>query len=237
MPPVAMFRARHRLSGLEFASCEKCNHATRAADAAASFFARISPEHSPPTLELEEARKLQGTLLQLAPDLMHEVFNAEKVAPIWAKGRGSIYTEMRRLTLDGPVTHALMTAFTSKLGMALFREHIGRAMRLGGAVFAQHYFNAGLQREEAKRIRNIMPLVGELRQGRHGSGRQFNYRYNCDDKSIIALFAAFHDNLFVRAVAVDDPDPYRSIFPDADNCVSFGGLSDLARTWEPERND
>ena len=34
-----------------------------------------------------------------------------------------------------------------------------------------------------------MPVLGQLRQGRLVSGRLFNYRYNTDDKTIVAALA------------------------------------------------
>src|SRR5687768_12798489 len=68
MPPTAMFPNRHRLSGMEFAACQECNNWTRAADAAASFFARLSPTSVIDEREIVEARKLIRTMAKIAPE-------------------------------------------------------------------------------------------------------------------------------------------------------------------------
>lgn len=231
MPPTSMFRNKIRLSGLEFACCETCNHSTSASDAAASFFARLSPTHQTDQNELDEAYALVGTLAQRAPGAILEIFDEQKSTKIWAKGRSSIYGQMHSIKLDGPVTHSLMTAFTAKFGMAMFREHVGRAMNKGG-VYTQFYFNAGLTREVAKATVSILPLFGQLTMGKQRSGRQFNYRYNCDLKSITATFGAFHDNLFVRAIAVEDAESYRFLSDEYNaDFVPFAGLPELARIW------
>src|SRR5690606_12708638 len=120
MPPKAMFPHSRRLSGLEFAACQDCNHSTRAADAAASFFARLAPTNIVNELELEEARKLLRTMTQVAPEFVRELFDDRKATHVWAKGRDSIYGPKRKMELDGPVTHALLRAFSAKLGMALY---------------------------------------------------------------------------------------------------------------------
>lgn len=236
MPPTSMFRKRMRLSGLEFASCRKCNEGTRAADAAAGFFARMSPTHETDQIELEEAHRLIGTLAQLAPQCIREVFDEHKSRMIWAKGRSNLLGRMHSIKLDGPVTHALMTAFAAKLGMAMFRNHIGRPMTKGG-VYTQFYFNAGLTREVAKATLNILPLADQLKQGRQSSGRQFNYRYNTDLQTIVAAFAAFHDNMFVRVFAMEETEPYRFLLDEYNaSFVGFGDLQKLTDLWRPAIN-
>lgn len=226
-----MFRHKQRLSGLEFACCDPCNRSTSAADAAASFFARISPTHEADPTELDEAYKLIGAIAKLAPLVIREVFDEEKSKKIWAKGRSSIYGPMHQLKLDGPATHAVMSVFSAKLGMAMFREHVQRPMNAGG-VYTQFYFNSGLTKATAKGILNILPLHGELKQGRVQSGRQFSYRYNCDDRSIVAVFAAFHDNLFVRSIATEEPEPYAFLKEEYNSgFVAFGDLQNMALRW------
>ncbi|WP_397606120.1 hypothetical protein [Sphingorhabdus sp.] len=231
MPPKSMFRNKIRLSGLEFACCENCNHSTSASDAAASFFARLSPTHQTDQNELDEAHSLVDTLAQRAPGAILEIFNEQKSKRIWAKGRSSIYGQMHAIKLDGPVTHSLITAFTAKFGMAMFREHVGRPMNRGG-VYTQFYFNAGLSREIATATVDFLPFFGQLTMGKQRSGKQFNYRFNSDLKSITATFAAFRDNLFVRAIAVEEPESYRFLSEEYNaDFVPFAGLPELARIW------
>lgn len=204
MPPRTMFRGRRRLSGFEFAACESCNLSTRAADATAGLLCRISPTIAVDTEELDEAKKLIRTLDSLAPKVRQEMFHDSNPTQVWTRSREGLFASMHRLELGGKVTATLMAVFGAKLGMALFREHIGRPLAAEGSVFVRHYFNSGLTREEAQRTLSILPGLGELKMGRQGSGKSFNYHYNCDDKCLIAALVAFSDNLFFRVFASDE---------------------------------
>ena len=227
-----MFRHKHRPSGMEYASCLKCNKDTRAADAAASFFARISPTNDVDPTEVDEAYKLVGALAKLAPKAVREIFDDRKDKRIYAKGRDQLFGPKHEIKLDGPAVHALMVTFAAKLGMAIFRQHVGRSMTRGG-VYTQHYFNSGLTKGTAKSILSILPLQGELRQGSVGSGRQFNYRYNTDEKSLVMAFCAFHDNLFIRVLAAEPSDSYKFMLDEYNaNFVNFGEVADNAHVWQ-----
>jgi len=233
MPPVAMFKGKHRLSGFEFASCLQCNHSSRASDAAASFFARISPSNLGPKWEVDEAYRLIGTISQLAPKAIKEIFDPAKTKEVWTKGRDPLLSKMHVLDLDGKVTHSLMQAFGAKLGMGLFYKYCGQRMQTGGAIFSKTYFNSGLTRGEAEAVLSILPSFGELTQGRQRSGRQFNYRYNTDEKGALGALVAFHDNLFFRIFAFQEPDGFRDAVLDPDTKETrFGGLQLLAREWD-----
>lgn len=234
MPPTSMFPGRQRLSGMEFAACEDCNHSSRAADAAASFFARISPTNVINELELAEARKLIGTLADIAPGFVREVFDESKTTDVWMRGRDSVLGPKKQILADGPVTLTLLHAFSAKLAMALYREHIGRALSVDGIVFARHYLNAGLSRQQAEATLSILPGFGELRQGAKRSGKSFNYRYNTDDRSIVAALVAFNDNFFVRLFATEDPEIANALLEAHDlPPVRIGDLTKMAVVWKP----
>lgn len=233
MPPKAMFPNSQRLSGMEFAACYACNHSTRAADAAASFFARLAPTNTINELELGEARKLIRTLKGLAPEFVRELFDDSTATQVWAKGRDNVYGLKRRMELNGQVTHGLLRAFSAKLGMSLYREHVGEPLPQGGLVFTQHYLNSGLQRQEAEATLRILPLQGQRRQGRKVSGRSFNYRYNTDFRTIVAAFAAFNDNFFVRVFATHDMQLMAALADLHEQPpVPVGGLPTLSQAWK-----
>lgn len=235
MPPRSIFGPGQRPSGLEFASCEDCNHVSRASDAAASFFARVAPDHETDEQELRKAQSLLSTLTQIAPDFVRELFDPSKEETILAKGRSQLFGRMHRLTLDGPATTALMQAFGAKLGMALFREHTGSALPPDGRVYVQHYFNAGLYRREVEATVSILPMFAQLAQGRKQSGRMFSYRFNTDEKAILAAFCAFNDNLFFRIFAVSDPIYFEPLADAHDHRpTKIGGLQALAEAWTPK---
>lgn len=204
MPPVAMFRGRHRLSGFEFPCCEDCNHSTRASDAAAAFLARISPTNQLDEFELGEAQRLLRSLAQLTPDFAREFLVQSNAERVWARGRDPLLAPKIRLKLDGAETHRLIFKFGTKLGMALFAHHIEEPLPEDGAVFVKFFFNAGLSRGEADTTVSILPLAGQMTQGSKSSGESFFYRYNTDLRSIVAALASFHNNLYFRIFATSD---------------------------------
>ena len=236
MPPRSMFAQSHRLSGLEFASCRECNFSTRAADCAAAFFTRLSPTNIVDELELAEAFKLTGTLSQIAPGFVSEIFDKRRSKEIWAHGRDPILGRKVQIVADGEITQTLLRVFSAKLGMALFREHTGRPLPLDGLVFSQHYLNAGLSQDEAEATLRILPTLGELRMGRQRSGKNFSYRFNTDGKTIVASLAAFNNNFYVRNFAVSDPlffDPLMQSH--LKEPIRPGQFPKLAEAWAPSK--
>lgn len=229
-----MFPASDRPSGMEFPACKDCNSTTSAADAAAAFFARLPPSNVVDQNALDEAKKLFALMSRIAPGFVIELLNQDKAAHVWAKGRDKFYGRKRVMELNGPVTRALLRTFSAKLGMALYREHVGQPLPADGCVFTQHYFNSGLQRQEAEAMVSILPKLGQLTQGRKVSGSLFSYRYNTDRQSILAAFAGFNDNLFVRVFATCDRgfiEELKHVHDDPP--VSVGGLKELSSVWLP----
>ena len=236
MPPKAIFPRSHRLSGMEYAACQQCNHSSRAADTAAAIMARLSPTNIVDDLELQEARRLLATMTSIAPQFVHELMNPRKVRPVWEKGRDAVFGPKQQIILDGPVSHALLTTFAAKIGMALYREHVGQPLPRDGVVFTKHYLNSGLVRGEAQAIVSIMPDFGELKQGRMGSGRLFNDRFNTDEKTIVAALVAFNDNFFVRVFATHDEKLKLALGEVHEHPPApVGGLSALVSLWDDQR--
>jgi hypothetical protein len=231
MPPVGMFRGRQRLSGLEFACCDECNNGTRAADLVAGFMARISPTNDVTEWNVEEAYQLIGKIADLAPDVIVEVFSPGKARRAWMRKPSGLIERVQVLQLDGPVLKSLMTVFTAKMGMALYREHVGSPLPMNGGVYTQFYFNHGLNRSQLEITLRILPASGNLTQGRRSSSGQFDYRYNCDDKSILMALCGFHSNLHVRALATATPEPYAHLLEEYNSdFVRPGELGERSRT-------
>src|SRR3546814_5371594 len=87
--------------------------------------ARISPTNCIDALELQEARRLLATMTSIAPQFVRELMDPSKVSPVWEKGRDAVFGPKRRIELDGPVSHALLTAFSAKkIGRASCRERV-----------------------------------------------------------------------------------------------------------------
>lgn len=230
MPPVGMFRERRRLSGLEFACCLECNNGTRAADLIAAFMARISSTNDVAAWNVGEAYKLIGKIADVAPDVIVEIFSSEKSMPAWMRKPTGLIERVQVIHADGPVLKTLMTVFTAKLGMALYRHHVGSPLPLEGGVYTQFYFNHGLNRAQAEITLKILPVPGKLIQGRHTSAGQFDYRYNCDNKSILMALCGFHSNLHVRVIATSTPKPYAHLLDEYNSdLVRPGELCDRSK--------
>jgi hypothetical protein len=98
-----------------------------------------------------------------------------------------------------------MTVFGAKLGMALYREHIGHALPLDGGVYTMFFLNVGLPDTTVEKMLPTLPLQGDLKQGALRVREQFAYRYNCNEKSIIAAIIGLHAHLHFLIVATSNP--------------------------------
>jgi hypothetical protein len=206
MPPMAMFKDRHRLNGLEFACCKQCNQETSKADLVAAFFARFSFGGSPADWRWKEARRLGGKINLVAPEVMFEFKREHKTHETWLRNRSGIFERMVAVKADGKFTSLYMDVFAAKLGMALYSEHVGEPLPLSGGVFSMYFFNAGLAAKTAENIIKILPIGQTLKQGKQHATEQFAYRYNCDGKSVMASLSGFHSSLHILNVATSMPE-------------------------------
>lgn len=214
MPPISMFQRRQRLGGLEFASCESCNVGTKSADVIAGFISRLQPTGGASGLMFEESFRLLGTIEQIAPGFRAEFCRREKAKETLVKSSGGVLFKAVQVHADGPILRRNMTVFAAKLGMALYREHVGAALPIGGGVYTKWFLNAGLSDNEAKAMLSKMPIPGELKQGQKTSTTQFAYRYNCDGKSIVMALAGFHSNLHIFSLATSWPEKLEFLLKD-----------------------
>jgi hypothetical protein len=204
MPSIGMFRNRSRPSGMEFAACDECNRGTSGADIVAAFFARLSQSDNPEMLA--EAIALRRKMKKVAPGVSEEFDGPTHTR--WQRSPGGILRPMTAIRIDGPRTTAYLTAFSAKLAMALYREHIGAPLPLDGGVRVSFFLNAGLSQKAGDAMLEKLPLPGTLQQGSFIVPEQFAYRYNHDGKSTIAALAGFNSNLHVLTVATSKPTFY-----------------------------
>ena len=213
MPPRAMFVSKFRPSGFEYAACRECNKATSPADLVASFFARLNKSYGGDRRLIIEACALRDKVAKRAPGVLEELFRPEKRKRVWLRDSGLVASAFVQINADGPLTMAYLTVFAAKLGMALYREHVGHALPLTGGVHINWFLNAGLAQRTAEGILRILPVAGTLRQGAVQFPEQFVYRYNCDGRTIVAALAGFHSNLFVLVIATSTPEFFKMPFP------------------------
>ena len=133
-----------------------------------------------------EAVQRKGKLAQLAPGFLEEFFRPEKHGPVLKRDELGIIKPYVQFKADGPLAKAYLTVFTAKLGMALYREHVGEPLPMSGGVHTAWFLNAGLSQANGDTILSKLPVFGTLAQGRFFVPEQFAYRFNTDGKSIVA---------------------------------------------------
>jgi hypothetical protein len=203
-----MFKTKFRPSGMEFAACASCNNGTRLADLVAGFIARLRRGDDRTHWQIQEAIKLRDALIKKAPEVLRELFRPDKAAQTWLPTEGGVYTRNTQVTADDPVLGAYLSVFASKFGMALYREHVLEALPMHGAVLSHWFLNAGLAQKTADELLQGMPSRATLEQGKFNVGEQFSYRFNSDDRSIVAALAHFHSGLYTFTVSTSEPQRY-----------------------------
>jgi hypothetical protein len=223
-----MFRDRRRPKGMEFAACAECNNGTRAADALAAMVARMSTDLA--IWKGKEFRKLVGTAEQLAPKALDEIRDA-RMTQRFARNTDGLLRPVYNVDVEGPALKTQMAVFATKLGMAAFRNQIGRALPMDGLVWTHWVFNGGMTEDKLDAMTSIMPMGGTLSQGKFEVSDQFYYRFNSDGKSTIALTAGFHETLWMMAIASCEQEIVEGLLKDdrlhPSATVRPGGLRDL----------
>jgi hypothetical protein len=208
MPPLTLFKDRKRPNGLVFAACQECNNKTKGADITATVFSRISPTQDGKFWASPDGVRLLHTLDRDAPGVRHEVFDDRRANHQWVPNRAGILRPMVSVNASGPLLKAYMDIFAGKLGMALFKEHVGTPLPASGLVQTKWFLNHGLAEQTAHAMLSIMPLGGTLSQGSFSVPEQFAYRYNCDNRSILAALVGLNRNVHIFILASSTPDEF-----------------------------
>jgi hypothetical protein len=205
MPPRGMFRDRQRPGAMEYGACKACNNGTSGPDAVAAMIARMHPDSGRGTWQANEIRRLISAVTALAPGVREEMSLPGKAALGLLRRPGSgLLQRVVQVHADGPRIKAHLSIFGAKLAMALFREHVGAALPLDGAVWCQFSLNAGMTQEHMDERLRILPLWDTLKQGRKRVDDQFAYRYNCDGRTTLAALVQFHRGLWFTIFASSD---------------------------------
>jgi hypothetical protein len=206
MPSRGMLRSKYRPSGMEYAACISCNNGTRGADAVAAVIARLHPDNGEGSWQAEEIRKLTSALDKYAPGVREEISEPSKAHSEWLRRPASgLLQRVVRVHANGPRLQAYLKVYGAKLAMAFYREHVGKALPLDGVIWCQFALNAGMTQEHLNERVKILPAHETLRQGQKNVGDQFAYRYNSDERSVVAAVAQFHRGLWFTAFASSDP--------------------------------
>lgn len=210
MPSKALFRAKDRPSGLEFPSCRDCNNRTSAADSLVAFLARIHKHHDDPTgWQVQEGLKYLLAAEQGAPGLVREFFADDNARDTLMETAGGVLVPVAEMHA-GPIARALLDVWSAKLAMALYHEHVGEPLPTDGGTYAIWFLNNGLDQATGDNFLRILPGYGTLIQGRRKSASgQFDYRFNTDERSIVAALTHFHGNIHFFTIAMSDPATYQ----------------------------
>lgn len=187
---------------MEYGACQACNDATRGADAVAAMVARILPYEDSQGWQTTEMLRLLSAVDRHAPGVRAELSDPWKTRHGWSRRPGStLLQKVTHVQADGPLLHANLSVFGAKLAMALYREHVGAPLPLSGAVWTQFALNNGMTQDMLEDRVKILPMWETLRQGRKTVDGQFGYRFNCDDRTVIAAVAQFHRGLWITLFA------------------------------------
>lgn len=209
MPPISMFKDKQRLRGMEFASCRDCNEGTKVADMMAVFVAHANPFSTSGDWRTEKMKEILDSIERFCPGFKDEFDRgAQRSKSAWIRDAKNLLRPVRKISLNGPILNNQLRIFSAKLGMALYREHTGHALPLNGGVGSAHFLNVGLNAKQVDAMLHIMPGGGELKMGKRSSRTQFAYRYNTDERSIVAALAGFHGNFHCLVIATSDLNTY-----------------------------
>jgi hypothetical protein len=205
MPPRGMFRGKHRPGDMEFGCCKACNEGTGGADVVAAVISRLHPDHGEGSWQDKEIRKLIRPLDKFAPGVREEMRSGKHERGWIRRGDFGLMQSAVWVHADGPRLKAYLTIFAAKFAMALYREHVGVALGLDGAVWCEFQLNAGLTQENVDARVALLPGCETLRQGMKNVGDQFLYRFLTDERSVVAAVAQFHRGLWLTVFASTDP--------------------------------
>jgi hypothetical protein len=205
MPPRGMFRGKHRPGDMEFGCCKACNEGTGGADVVAAVISRLHPDHGEGSWQDKEIRKLIPPLDKFAPGVREEMRSGKHERGWIRRGDFGLMQSAVWVHADGPRLKAYLTIFAAKFAMALYREHVGVALGLDGAVWCEFQLNAGLTQENVDARVALLPGCETLRQGTKNVGDQFLYRFLTDERSVVAAVAQFHRGLWLTVFASTDP--------------------------------
>lgn len=226
MPPRMLFDGRLRPSGLVFPACSECNNKTKGADVAAAFLSRIDKTGPADFWNSQAGRNLLATFRRDSPFAYEEFMRLPK-RNVLLKNDAGILLRSVEMRANGPNLRNHMNAFSAKIAMALFHEHTGKALPDEGIVQAAWYTNHGLSDEHAEAMLKILPIQGELKQGRFSVWDQFAYRYNTDNKTITAGLVGLHSNLHIFFFASSTPEahglPVRGVLDPVTGFVAHAG--------------
>ena len=144
VPSASDSAGRHGVRLLQSA----CNEGTGGADGLAAFISRLHPDHGGRGAgRTKEIRKLIWPLDKFAPGVREEMRSGKHERGLIRRGDFGLMQSAVWVHADAPRLKAYLTIFAAKFAMALYRQHVGVALGLDGAVWCEFQLNVGLTQE------------------------------------------------------------------------------------------
>jgi hypothetical protein len=199
------FDQRQRPKGLEFPTCDGCNHRTRLTDLVAPLLGRVYPdsENDPNKKEL---KKLLAAVRNNVPGLLQEMMVDEPGQTAARRTIPKMPAGSAVLRANGPILTKHMITFGAKLGLAFHFEAHGAFLPQEGGVQSMYFTNVNAARDELPmQIINLLPRAQTLRQGRKDVLDQFSYSFRLtDEKRHSVFYAVFRQSFAIAAVTALD---------------------------------
>ncbi|MGV1793812.1 hypothetical protein [Rhizobium sp. A37_96] len=172
----------------------------------ATFFSRINRFDDDADFWTKGAGKtILATLDRDAPGLREEVMDFSKGQRTFAYTVAGVLVPIVVIQPRSPRLQVYLNVFSAKIGMALYAELVGEPLPLEGIVQFGWFLNSGLNDAQATAMLSILPIGGELKQGKFSTRSQFAYRYNTDGRSIVAALVGLNSNLHIFVIACGAP--------------------------------
>jgi hypothetical protein len=200
-----MFVGKQRPKGLEFPTCEPCNHGTSHADLVASLLGRTFPDPDSQQGQ-NDVKKLLSAVSNNIPGLLEEMYVGKAGQKIARRNIPKMPDGAAVLRADGSLVARHMRIFAAKMGYALHYQAFGKPVPPEGAVQPLWFSNTQAARGELPMSAiELLPKKQTLRQGTKEVGDQFEYSWRVTDEGRHGVFyCVFRSSFAVFAVTALD---------------------------------
>jgi hypothetical protein len=152
--------------------------------------------------KFDKVSKVWKSVVRNAPKVADEILAKDARKNVLLSVNGLLHPSTE-LKMTGPAFRAHLDTFSEKMAMAAFREICGRPIEMNGIIFTEWYLNSGIPIEAYHACLNIMPMFGQLEQGKKNSSGQFSLIYNTNERSLIGGVSFLQNGLSILFFATD----------------------------------
>lgn len=206
-PPKVFFKDKHRLKGLEFPACFRCNLGSSQLDQVASWVAvgmgaALLDDGLDPYWQ-----KLSRGVQNNTPEVL-DFLEVRRAEAIWWRTQVGSIDELYKVPVSKELFTKYLNPWAAKQGIALWYHHTGRILSDKACVWTRWITNFSILEAGAPKIfEGIDSDIGYLSQGRRESSSEFLYEFaiNADDGLAAFLIGAHSGSCFVVLIS----DPYQ----------------------------